>query len=625
MKRALDEKTLVNAFADRHAFELERIAIESGALVADEAVLQRHVKDLRSLEGIPPYEAHFILLQHSLGLLDRDPQSAELQDMCRNLMTLHLSSTFFQEKGVISAIYAELKPDVPTLLFASLPRHAAAVSVTLRQDATYDVVLINSGDGLDKHHMEYLDSKKGFHKTNVMGVLPAAFVPTIEFKGVTKEQLSKAGYHFGIIDQVYYEDQPEVEAIKKQHVMPWELTDSQGIGSCSFSSVWYALRFYYQALVFESDLRLSLLEQAISETVEVQAAIQKLVHKLDADYAERRQIAGKNVPYYSETVKAIWNEKDELEDKLRMRRELVAVGLNGILQNLMTLMHELKDIHARTVFRGPDEPQGGHKWVARAKMEKASARAKLLDGAIPRITWNFHHFWEEHEKRWCASGLGGPEGESEERIAKCMTWSLIADDTRTLYKDAIKLSKLEGLEPKEEQLVTDMVKKESKPLDVQSLPIHESLRLILDRMILEGDSEVLREAIGVHLQEHSANPRANEANYLLVLYAALKESAPLLDYLVSVKGMPLKYSFKAFVEKDYVMSLSDLKSERDILKFAASEFKRHGQPLDSFAQLFILESESAKRVAKRFVREYRRRIPTDNYDAALAEFAKTMN
>ena len=86
--------------------------------------------------------------------------------------------------------------------------------------------------------------------------------------------------------------------------------------------------------------------------------------------------------------------------------------------------------------------------------------------------------------------------------------------------------------------------------------------------------------------------------------------------------MPLKYSFKAFVEKDYVMSLSDLKSERDVLKFAASEFKRHGQPLDSFAQLFTLESEPAKRVAKKFVREYRRRIPTGNYDAALAEFAE---
>ena len=403
--------------------------------------------------------------------------------------------------------------------------------------------------------------------------------------------------------------------------MPWELTDSQGIGSCSFSSVWYALRFYYQALVFENDLRLSLLEQAISETVKVQAAIQELVNKLDADYAERRQIAGKNVPYYSETVKALWKEKDELEGKLRMRRELVAVGLNGILQNLMTLMHELKDIRARTVLERNDESQGGNKRVG-METEKGSGRIWLLDRAIPRIMWNFNYFWEKQEKRWCASGLGGPERESEERIAKCMTWSLIADDTRTLYKDAIKLSKLEIREPKEEQLVTDMIKKEGKPLEVQSLPIHESLRLILDRMIIEGDSEVLRNAIGVHLQEHSANPRINEANYLLVLYAALKESAPLLDYLVSVKGMPLKYSFRAFVEKDYVMSLSDLKSEGDILRFAASEFKGHGQPLDSFAQLFTLESEPAKRVAKRFVREYHGRIPTGNYDAALAEFSE---
>ena len=208
-------------------------------------------------------------------------------------------------------------------------------------------------------------------------------------------------------------------------------------------------------------------------------------------------------------------------------------------------------------------------------------------------------------------------------MAKCMTWSLIADDTRTLYKDAIKLSKLEGLEPREEQLVTDMVKKESKPLEVHSLPIHESLRLILDRMILEGDSEALRNAIDVHLREHSANPRANEANYLLVLYAALGKSVPLLDYLVSVKEMPLKYSFKAYVEKNYVMSFSDLKSERDILKFAASELKRHGQPLDSFAQLFALNSGPAKRIVERFVREYHRYIPTDNYDEALAKFAKS--
>ena len=84
-------------------------------------------------------------------------------------MTLHMSSTFYHEKGVISAIYAELKPGVPTLLYVSLPGHAAAVSVTLRQDATYDVVLINSGEGLDNHHMEYLDSTKGFHKTTSLG------------------------------------------------------------------------------------------------------------------------------------------------------------------------------------------------------------------------------------------------------------------------------------------------------------------------------------------------------------------------------------------------------------------------------------------------------------------------
>ena len=87
------------------------------------------------------------------------------------------------------------------------------------------------------------------------------FVPTIEFKGITEQQLKNANYHFlNITDKVYYKDQPEVKAVKKQHTMPWEFTDSQGIGSCTFSSIWYALRFYYQALAFENDIRLSLLQ-----------------------------------------------------------------------------------------------------------------------------------------------------------------------------------------------------------------------------------------------------------------------------------------------------------------------------------------------------------------------------
>ena len=92
--------------------------------------------------------------------------------------------------------------------------------------------------------------------------------------------------------------------------------------------------------------------QAISETVELQAGIQKINgDELDADYFRRRLMSPvKNPPYYSETVKKLWDEKDKLQDSLRMRRELIVVGLNGILQHMMTLFHELDDIRSKQIF-----------------------------------------------------------------------------------------------------------------------------------------------------------------------------------------------------------------------------------------------------------------------------------
>ena len=83
-----------------------------------------------------------------------------------------------------------------------------------------------------------------------------------------------------------------------------------------------------------------------------------------------------------------------------------------------------------------------------------------------------------------------------------MSWSAIEDDTRTLYSDAVKLIEGKDLELVKGQLGTRSVKK-NEPLSVHSLPIHESLRLLLDRIIIDGDSEALRRAIDVHLQEHS--------------------------------------------------------------------------------------------------------------------------
>ena len=287
VSKKLDEKVLVNAFADRHAFELGQLSVQGWSHIEDETELRRHAKGLVSLEGSAGASvAPYIFLQHSLKLLKKNPESLELQSMFKNMMTLHLSSHAHSSRTneAISAIYAALKVDVPTLLFVDLPQHAAAGVVTLHSNGTYDVVLINSGGGIENHQTKYYVKVKGFHKANYLGALPVTFVPTIEFKGITGQQLRNANYHFGSTEKVYYMDQPEVKAVKKQHTMPWEFTDSQGIGSCTFSSIWYTLRFYYQALAFENDIRLSLLRQAISETVELQAEIQKIDDELDADY-----------------------------------------------------------------------------------------------------------------------------------------------------------------------------------------------------------------------------------------------------------------------------------------------------------------------------------------------------
>ena len=536
--------------------------------------------------------------------------------MFKNMMTLHLSAFAFSDSTMeaIGVLYAELKVDVPTLFFASLPKHAAATVVTLCSNGAYDVVLINSGSGIEKHETRWFVKTKGFRSAKPQNM----FVPTMEFKGVTKQQLKGANYHSGPIKQVYYKDQPAVKAVKKQHIMPWELTDSQGIGSCTVSSIWYTLRFYYQALVFESDIRLSLLGQAISETVELQSRIQRVDDELDADYFKRRE-AAKDTPYHSETVKALWDKKDKLQNNLRMRRELIVVGLNETLMNLILLFHELDDIRTKRIFWENNKSKS--KWVAKEKLRKAAARERLLVEAIPRIMASFHAFWAEQQGQ-CASNPMDTEAEQESRIVRCMSWSTIEHDTRTLYSDAVKLVEGKDLELVRGQLGTRSVKK-NEPLNVHSLPIHESLRLLLDRIIIDGDSEALRGAIDVHLQEHSTHPRINEANYLLVLYAALVRSASLLDYLVNVKELPFEHRFRAIVPKDHLMLLSDLERERDISVFAALEFKKYGQPLDNFLQLFRLTSKPAKSVIRKFVQVHHRNIPSaTEYAAALAQFAE---
>ena len=73
MAHKLDEKLLVNMFADRHAFELGEIVEEGGSHVEDEVELRRHAKDLVSLESVNPFWVPLLFLQHSLRLLRKSP------------------------------------------------------------------------------------------------------------------------------------------------------------------------------------------------------------------------------------------------------------------------------------------------------------------------------------------------------------------------------------------------------------------------------------------------------------------------------------------------------------------------------------------------------------------------
>ena len=198
----------------------------------------------------------------------------------------------------------------------------------------------------------------------------------------------------------------------------------------------------------------------------------------------RRRNVSSETPYYSETVKKLWDGKDKLQDNLRMRRELIVVGLNGVLQHLITLFHELDDIRSKEIFWEDDKSKS--KWVAKEMLKKASVREELLGKAIPRIMTSFHAFWAEQQSL-CASNLEGMGVEDESRTQKCMSWIAIEDDIRTLYGDAVKLVEGTDLEFVKGQLGPRSTKK-NEPLNVHSLPVHESLRLLLDRITIGGDS-----------------------------------------------------------------------------------------------------------------------------------------
>ena len=77
------------------------------------------------------------------------------------------------------------------------------------------------------------------------------------------------------------------------------------------------------------------------------------------------------------------------------------------------------------------------------------------------------------------------------------------------------------------------------------------------------------------------------------------------------------------VPKDRIMLLSDIKTEADIPRLEAIEFKKYGQSLDNFPRLFTLGSESARRVVNKFVSVYHESIPTADYDAALPGIAES--
>ena len=443
-------------------------------------------------------------------------------------------------------------------------------------------------------------------------VKATSYNPLVRIKGVDTMDLSSASYHSApSMDRLYYVVKNASSHVVTEPLMPWEWTEAQGIGTCAATSVWFALRFYYQALAYENDLRLSMLDQAISDLKELQDKVEDLERQLNAHYQgaweafkkAHKDYKKQRFDYDQSPVKDLALAKDNSKKSLHLRRTIISMALNEILRNLIVWHHELGDIATKLLF----DRSKGELFTKTTEYSKMMQRREVLADAIPQSMASFHNFWKLQEEKYeeRQKTASGKEAASSSVLD---SWHSIREDVRTMYNDAIRV--LKSKSASEMVLAKEaFVAQKFKPIDVKSLDEHSSLEQILGYIINFGDSPALREAISEHIEKHTEN--ANAAKYLIVLYACLTKDVPLLDHLVVQQKLPLRYTIdtKKKDPKEVSMYYRDLKAEQSIAAFAAHEFVQHGQPLDAFPELFAISKKETKGIINKFKDAYKEIAP----------------
>ena len=585
----IGDQMLVNFFADKHTFEL--IQLLKTTDVGDKELFSS-IQKMISSEGLYRSVAPAFFLQHALALHKQDPTSRERQEMVTNFLSLHLSAIAleFDDQQMLKALYTELAQNVPTLLSGGSYSHAIAVVATLMEENEYDIVIINSGGGIENHESTTEIQPKGFHTGSSYDdvytskpIEATSYNPLLRMEEITGAHLSSAHYHSGtIMNEVYYVAKKASSHVVKEPLMPWEWTEKQGIGTCTATSVWFALRFYYQALAYENDLRLSMLDQAIDDL--------------------------KGFHYGQGPV------KDKSEKTLYLGRTIISMALNEILRNMIVWQHE-HDINADLLKKSEDE-----EFVKTVPYSKMTQRCEVLAKAIPQSMASFHAFWKLQEEKYAERQRAVSEeerrkavsGEEAELSTVLDSWHSIREDIRTMYNDAINVV---GIKPAfktvlEKEAVA--IQREPMPIDVESLDEHSSLEQILGYIIKFGDSLKLPEAISKHVEKHTKN--ANAAKYLIVLYACLMKNVPLLDHLVVQQKLPLHYTIDTTKRdpKEVSMMYLDLETEESIAALAAHEFVQYGQPLDAFPELFTMSKKETQSIINTFKNAYKEIAPIVN-------------
>ena len=542
--------------------------------------------------------------------------------MVKNFLSLHLSdiATEFDQR-MLKTLYMELVQNAPTLFSGGLPEHTIAVVATRTKEDEYDIVIVNSGLGIENHERTIAIQPKGFHtgasydndSSDEEPVEATSYNPLLRMKGITGAHLSLAHYHSGTMDEVYYVVKNASIHVVKEPLMPWEWTEAQGIGTCSATSVWFALRFYYQALAYESDLRLSMLDQAIDDLKELQNKAERLEHQLNADYQEAWE-AFKKAHKDSKTQRFEYKQsyvkehiKIRTEKSLHLRRTTISMALNEILRNLIVWYHELGDITANlTIEKSKDKES-----TKTAQHSKMTQRREVLEKAVSQAMASFHSFWKLQEKKY-AERQKTASGKEAASLSVLDSWHSIREDVRTMYNDAIGVLKSK---PAFKTVLAKeaVVTRKFKPIDVKSLDEHSSLAQILGYIINFGDSPALRQAIREHIQKHTKN--ANAAKYLLVLYACLTKNVPLLDHLVVQQKLPLRYAIDKTKRLTGVSMYLDLKTEESIAALAAHGLAKYGQPLNSFPQLFAMSKKKTWRIVRKFKTSYKKIAPIVNVES----------